>query len=72
MVLTGTLNLTSMLIMANGSDPVEINNPPYKTVISVPLDAYGNFEILALGEGIDGNLYAASVTLTVNNSAVLE
>ncbi|MGD9975610.1 MAG: DUF1566 domain-containing protein [Desulfatirhabdiaceae bacterium] len=70
--LTGTLSLTNLLIMANGSDPVEVINPLYTAIFAVPVDAYGNFEISALGEGVDGNLYAASVTLTVNNSAVLE
>jgi hypothetical protein len=70
--LTGTLTLKNVLIMAAGSDVVELVNPPYTAVVTVPTDAYGTFAIFALGEGTDENLYGASVTLSVNSAAVLQ
>jgi hypothetical protein len=72
LALTGTLVLNDVLIMAPGSDVVELLSPPYTTAFTVPVDAYGDFVISALGEGTDGNLYAASVTLNVNNVAGLD
>jgi PKD repeat protein/pimeloyl-ACP methyl ester carboxylesterase len=72
LTLTGSLSLNNVLIMAKGSEPIEITDPPYTTFVIVPLDAYGTFDISALGEGTDGNLYTSSVTITVNNSAMLE
>ena len=72
LTLTGTLTLKNVLIMAAGSDVVELVNPPYTAVVTVPTDAYGTFVIFALGQGTDGNLYSASVTLSVNSSAVLQ
>jgi len=72
LALTGSLSLNNVLIMAKGSEPIEITDPPYTTSVIVPLDAYGTFDISALGEGTDGNLYTSSVTITINNSALLE
>jgi hypothetical protein len=72
LTLTGTLTLNNVLIMAPGSDAVELVTPPYTTQFTVPIGAYGDFVISALGEGTDGNLYAASVTLNVNNTAGLD
>jgi hypothetical protein len=72
LTLTGNLTLNNMLIMAAGSDAVELVSPPYTTVITVPVGTYDTFVISALGEGTDGNLYSASVTLSVNSAAVLQ
>lgn len=72
LTLTGTLTLNDVLIMAPGSEAVELLSPPYTTQFIVPVDAYGNFVISALGEGTDGNLYAASITININNTAGLD
>ncbi|MBF0204140.1 MAG: Ig-like domain-containing protein, partial [Desulfamplus sp.] len=72
LVLTGSLTLEDMLIMAPDSEPIELFTPPYTASFTVPADAYGNFVISVLGSGTDGNLYAASVTLPVSNDAVLQ
>ncbi len=72
LTLTGSLKLNNVLIMAAGSDAVELVNPPYTAVFTVPTDTYDTFLISALGEGTDGYLYAASVSLSVNSAAVLQ
>jgi PKD repeat protein len=72
LTLTDNLTLENVLIMAAGSDAVELVNPPYTAVVTVPADAYDTYVISALGEGTDGNLYSASVTLSVVSSAVLQ
>ena len=68
---TGGLTLESLLIIDPYSDPVNITSPPYTTSFNVPLDAYGSYSLTALGEGTDGELYGAEVTLDVNNPATL-
>ena len=72
LTLTDNLTLKNVLILATGSDAVELVNPPYTAVVTVPADSYDIFTISALGEGTDGNLYSASVTISVTNSAVLQ
>ena len=69
---TGSLTLVNVMIMAAGSDTIELTQAPFTTALTVPDDAYDSFVIPVLGEGSDGNLYQASVTLVVNNDAVLQ
>ncbi|MCD6296780.1 MAG: SBBP repeat-containing protein, partial [Deltaproteobacteria bacterium] len=68
---TGGLTLESLLVIDPYSDPVDITSPPYTTSFNVPLDAYGSYSLTALGEGTDGELYGAKVTLDVENPATL-
>jgi uncharacterized protein (TIGR02145 family) len=70
--LSENLVLDYLLIFAKDSDPVELLAPPYTASITIPTTAYGDFEIFALGNDIDGDLYTASITLDVNDTAILE
>ncbi|MCD4722047.1 MAG: PKD domain-containing protein [Desulfobacula sp.] len=67
----GGLILSDLLLTAPGSNPIEFFTSPYITTINVPQNAYGGFIITALGEGTDGEIYGSSITLNINNQAVL-
>ena len=69
---TGNLTLANVLILAAGSDAVELFNSPFTVGLPVPDNAYGDFVISVLGEGTDGQLYSAYVTLSVQSTAVLQ
>ncbi len=61
-----------LMIMAPGNEAVKLYNPPYATTFNVPVDAYGDFAISALGGGVDGNLYSDTIKLSVDNKATLQ